>query len=120
MEDQEAGRIIAAAVPGRSRDLTGRTSLPEMVEWLRRCDLVVSNDTGPMHVAAALGKKIVAIFGPTEPARTGPYGQLPNVLQLKLPCVPCMTSTCKLATPLECLRGIGPAAVVERARQLLT
>lgn len=120
MEDQEAGRIIAAAVSGRSLDLTGRTSLPEMVEWLRRCELVVSNDTGPMHVAAALGKKIVAIFGPTEPARTGPYGQLANVLQLKLPCVPCMTSNCKLETPLECLRGITPATVVARAQQLLS
>jgi heptosyltransferase-1 len=119
MADQEAGRVIAAAAPGRSMDLTGRTSLPEMIEWIRRCDLVVSNDTGPMHAAAALGKKIIAIFGPTEPARTGPYGQLNNVLQLKLPCVPCMTNSCRLETPLACLQGIRPETVVDRAERLL-
>jgi len=113
MEDQEAGRAIASAVPGRSLDLTGRTSLPEMIEWIRRCELVLSNDTGPMHAAAALGKKTIAIFGPTEPARTGPYGQLNNVLPLKLPCVPCMTSSCRLDT-LECLQGIRPETIVQR------
>src|SRR5204863_358637 len=52
MDDQESGHAIATAAPGRALDLTGRTSLPEMIEWIRRCDLVVSNDTGPMHVAA--------------------------------------------------------------------
>jgi lipopolysaccharide heptosyltransferase I len=119
MDDQEAGRAIAAAAPSRTLDLTGRTSLPEMIEWIRTCDLVVSNDTGPMHVAAALGRRTIAIFGPTEPARTGPYGQLENVLQLKLPCVPCMTTSCRLETPLECLRGLRPATVVERARAML-
>lgn len=118
MDDQDAGRVIAAAAPGRSLDLTGRTSLPEMVEWLRRCELVVSNDTGPMHVAAALGKRIVALFGPTEPARTGPYGQLSNVLQLRLPCVPCMTTRCHWKNPLECLLAIRPEAVVARVREL--
>jgi heptosyltransferase I len=118
MEDQEAGRTIAAAVPGCSLDLTGRTSLPEMIEWIRRCDVVLSNDTGPMHAAAALGKKTIAIFGPTEPARTGPYGQLDNVLQLKLPCVPCMTTTCRLER-LECLEGIRPGTVVRRVIECL-
>jgi len=90
-----------------------------MVEWIRRCELVLSNDTGPMHVAAALRKPIVALFGPTEPARTGPYGQLDNVLQLKLPCVPCMTNKCRLETPLECLVGIRPELVASRLQALL-
>jgi lipopolysaccharide heptosyltransferase II len=120
MDDQEAGQAIAAAAPGRTLDLTGRTSLPEMIEWIRRCELVLSNDTGPMHVAAALGRNVLAIFGPTEPRRTGPYRQVKNVLQLSLPCVPCLATQCRLEnTPLECLRGIGPDIVVERARALL-
>jgi hypothetical protein len=54
--------------------------------------LLVTNDTGPMHAAAALGKPLVALFGPTEPRRTGPYGQLENVLRLDLPCSPCLKS----------------------------
>jgi lipopolysaccharide heptosyltransferase I len=118
-DDQAEGRLIAAAVPGRALDLTARTSLPEMVEWIRRCDLVISNDTGPMHVAAALGKRVVALFGPTEPARTGPYRQLDHVMQLKLPCVPCLSSRCRLSTPMECLRAIDPQEVARRALALL-
>jgi lipopolysaccharide heptosyltransferase I len=120
MDDQEVGQTIAAAAPGRALDLTGRTSLPEMIEWIRRCELVLSNDTGPMHVAAALGKPVLAIFGPTEPRRTGPYRQVKNVLQLRLPCVPCLATSCRLEhTPLECLRAISPDVVVERACVLL-
>ena len=72
---------------------------------------MVTNDTGPMHVAAALGKPIVALFGPTEPRRTGPYGHLEQVLQLELPCVPCLKPYCTFHKPLECLRGLAPAEV---------
>ena len=112
-EDEALGRVIAHAVPGRSLDLTGKLSLPEMVEWIRFSELMVTNDTGPMHVAAALGKRVVALFGPTEPARTGPYGQIEHALQLDLPCVPCMRSRCTYFKPLECLRALSPAAVFD-------
>jgi lipopolysaccharide heptosyltransferase II len=113
-----AGRIAAAA-PSRCLDLTGRTSLPEMVEWLRLCDALVTNDSGPMHVAAALGKPVLALFGPTDPRRTGPYGQLDHVLQLPLPCVPCLKASCAYHQPFECLRALTPAAVSDRLKALL-
>ena len=74
-EDQPLGEAIARAAPERCLNLCGATSLPEMIEWIRLGDLMITNDTGPMHVAAALGKPLVALFGPTEPRRTGPYGQ---------------------------------------------
>ena len=112
--DRELGAAIAGAVPNGCLDLTGKTSLPEMIEWIRRCDVVVSNDTGPMHAAAAMRKTIVAVFGPTEPRRTGPYGQIPGVLQARLPCVPCMKSHCAWSKPLECLHLITPGMVWER------
>lgn len=112
-EDEPLGHTLAQAVPSRCLDLTGKLSLPEMVEWIRRSELMVTNDTGPMHVAAALGKRVVALFGPTEPARTGPYGQIENTLQLDLPCVPCMRSRCTYFKPLECLRALSPAAVFD-------
>ena len=95
-KDRPLGEIISRAVPERCLNLCGQTSLPEMVEWLRLCRLMVTNDTGPMHVAAALGKPLVALFGPTEPRRTGPYGQLNNVLRIDLPCSPCLKSHCHL------------------------
>jgi lipopolysaccharide heptosyltransferase II len=112
-EDEPLGRSIAQVAPDRCLDLTGKLSLPEMVEWIRLSELMVTNDTGPMHVAAALGKRVVAVFGPTEPTRTGPYGQIEHALQLELPCVPCMRSRCTYFKPLECLRALSPAAVLE-------
>jgi lipopolysaccharide heptosyltransferase II len=113
-EDKSIGDIIARAEPERSLNLCGQTSLPEMVEWLRLCDLMVTNDTGPMHAAAALGKLLVALFGPTEPRRTGPYGRQDCVLRLNLPCSPCFKSHCTYEKPEECLKGISPAMVFER------
>ncbi|HOW65427.1 MAG TPA: lipopolysaccharide heptosyltransferase II [Candidatus Paceibacterota bacterium] len=109
--DQELGDQIARANPGRCLDLTGRTTLPEMVEWIRFSRLMVTNDTGPMHVAAALGKPVVALFGPTEPHRTGPYGQFDHVLQHPLACRPCMKASCHYEKNQECLRGIKPERV---------
>ena len=93
-EDKPLGEMISRARPERCLNLCGETSLPEMMEWLRLCDLMVTNDTGPMHVAAALGKPLLALFGPTEPRRTGPYGQLENVLRIELPCSPCFKAYC--------------------------
>jgi ADP-heptose:LPS heptosyltransferase len=90
-----------------------------MVEWLRLGDLMVTNDTGPMHAAAALGKPLVALFGPTEPRRTGPYGQLENVLRIELPCSPCFKGYCTYEKPNECLNAISPATVFERVRKQL-
>jgi heptosyltransferase I len=118
--DQPLGETIARTEPQRCLNLCGRTSLPEMVEWLRRCDLMVTNDTGPMHVAAALGKPLAALFGPTEPRRTGPYGHPDSVLRIDLPCSPCFKSYCTWKNPVECLKAISPAMVFDRAcRQLI-
>jgi heptosyltransferase I len=118
-DDQLLGEIISQTLPARCLNLIGQTSLPEMVEWLRRCDLLVTNDTGPMHAAAALGTPLVALFGPTEPRRTGPYGQLENVLHLDLPCSPCLKPGCSYAKPEECLRALPPALVCARVQTLL-
>ena len=118
-EDKPLGGIVADADPERCFNLCGQTSLPEMVEWVRRCDLMITNDTGPMHVAAALGKPLVALFGPTEPRRTGPYRQLDSVLRIDLPCSPCLKSYCTYEKPNECLNAISPAAVFEFACQKL-
>ena len=106
------GEFIAQAAPARCVNLCGATSLLEMVEWIRLGDLLVTNDTGPMHAAAALGKPLVALFGPTEPRRTGPYGQLENVLRLDLSCSPCLQSACHFERPDECLRALVPAQVL--------
>ena len=117
--DRPLGEIISQAAPERCLNLCGATSLPEMIEWIRRCDMLITNDTGPMHVAAALGRPLVALFGPTEPRRTGPYGQLENVLRLDLPCSPCLKSDCAYEKTDECLRALSPATVLARVEKLL-
>lgn len=118
-EDKEAGAALAQAAPQTCVDLTGKVSLLEMIEWIRLSELMVSNDTGPMHVAAALGKPVVAIFGPTEPRRTGPYRQLQNVIRIDLPCAPCLKSYCTWSQPMECLKAITPEVVFERVLNTL-
>jgi lipopolysaccharide heptosyltransferase II len=114
--DRPLGAQIAETAGGRCLDLTGQLSLPGMVEWLRRCALLVTNDTGPMHVAVALGRPVLGLFGPTEPTRTGPYGQLAHVLRVEhLACAPCMKSTCANAEPLACLKGLSVEQVFRAA-----
>ena len=118
-EDRRLASEICRVAPERCLDLTGQLSLQEMVEWIRLATLMVSNDTGPLHVAAALRTPVVALFGPTEPARTGPYGQLDHVLQLRLPCVPCLKSRCHYEKPLECVRTLPVQSVFAAMQQRL-
>lgn len=119
-DEQGLGETIAAAAPDQCLNLAGKTSLLEMIEWIRLSRLVITNDTGPMHVAAALFRPVVALFGPTNPASTGPFGQLDRVLQnTALPCVPCMTQKCHYREPLACLHAITPQAVFQKAAPFL-
>lgn len=118
--ERPLGVEIAAAAPDHCLNLAGSTSLDEMIEWIRLSRLTITNDTGPMHVAAAMRRPVIAVFGPTAPWNTGPYGQLGNVLQAAdLPCVPCMKGQCAYREPLACLHAIKPDAVFEKARQEL-
>jgi lipopolysaccharide heptosyltransferase II len=119
-EDRPLAEKICATANDRCLDLTGALSLPEMIEWIRACSLMVSNDTGPMHVAAAVGTPLLGIFGPTHPSRTGPYGQLANVVRSQVSCAPCMTDTCaRKDHPLECLTSITPQRIAKLAQGTL-
>jgi heptosyltransferase-2 len=77
-------------------DLVGRTTLRRLCAMLALAEFVVCNDSGPMHIAAALGKPLVAIFGPTNPARTGPYCRTAHVVSAAVPCAPCYRRQCPL------------------------
>jgi heptosyltransferase-1 len=113
-EDAARGSVLHHVAPDRVLDLTGCTSLAEMIEWIRLAQVVVTNDTGPMHVAAALQKPVVAFFGPTAPERTGPYGQIAQVLRASLPCMPCLSRRCHLEEKMACLHGITPQMALDR------
>ncbi|MDD5728399.1 MAG: lipopolysaccharide heptosyltransferase II [Victivallales bacterium] len=97
--DREAAeKITAAGTDGRIAVLAGDTSIGEMVEAIRRCVLIFSNDSGPIHIAAALRKPVFALFGPTDPAKTGPYGNIHHIFQRRLKCSKCLKKSCPLGT----------------------
>jgi heptosyltransferase-2 len=96
----------------------GETDLPALVAVLARAALVVSNDSGAMHVAAALGRPQVALFGSTSPAWTGPLNPAAATITHPLPCAPCFARTCRFGHG-DCLAKIAPADVLDRAAALL-
>ncbi len=111
-EDRAMGEYLRREE--RVLDLTGRTTIPEMVEWLRVCSVVITNDTGPMHAAAAVNTPVVALFGPTDPRLTGPYLARGKVLHnQQLPCRPCFQRFCYHTGDRECLQGISPEEIVD-------
>jgi hypothetical protein len=81
-----------------------------------RADLVIANDSGPMHIAAALGRPLVTLFGPTNPVRTGPYRRDDTILRLDLPCSPCYSRTC---SHQSCLRWLTAEPVLAAAEAQL-
>ena len=77
---------------------------------MRKAKFVISNDSGPMHIAAALGIPVYAIFGPTDPRRTGPYGKGHTIIRAAEPCAPCFKKTCE---DVKCLEGLSVDKVFE-------
>lgn len=114
----ELGSRIKEILKDRCINTAGNTTILEMIEIVRLSQFMISNDTGPMHIASALKKPVVAIFGPTEPRRTGPYCFLQGVVQASLPCIPCLKRKCKNPVKLECLRLITPEIVIDKLHQL--
>ncbi len=95
-------------------DIVGRTSVRELAAVMRRASLVVANDSGPMHLAAALGRPLVALFGPTDPHRTGPWRSPRSVVRLDVVCSPCFSRTCEHNT---CLTHLSVDDVHRRCMQ---
>ncbi|NBV87250.1 MAG: lipopolysaccharide heptosyltransferase II, partial [Verrucomicrobia bacterium] len=114
-KDAPAGAAIEAALPlGKGivlENKIGRTRLDELLECLRGCEVLLTNDTGTMHLAAMLGVRVVAIFGSTEPRLTGPLGLGHTVLQHRVPCGPCFQRECHL--DMACMKGVGASEVAQ-------
>jgi ADP-heptose:LPS heptosyltransferase len=101
-------------------DLIGKTSLLQLGAVLDRCDLLVSGDTGPLHLATAVKTPVLALFGAINPFRTGPVGDGHRVLRHEeLPCVPCVAKSCTNPIDLECMERITPAEVFEAVVEML-
>jgi len=109
---------ILAAMAAPALNLAGRTTLKTLAALYQRCDLLVTTDTGPMHLGCAAGLPVVAIFGPTAPWRTGPFGRGHTVVRRKLACSPCFKRICPLGTG-ACLRGLPVQPVFAAVRRRL-
>ena len=110
-KDQEAAEQINRAVSGGCLDFTGRTSLAEAVDLMSLVDVVVTNDSGLMHVAAALDKKTIALYGSSDPNFTPPLNAKAQVITLNLECSPCFKRDCPLGHT-RCLTDIKPELVL--------
>lgn len=110
---------VAAACPG-ARNLAGQTTLAEFAALMSRASVNVTNDSGSMHLAVALGKPVVSVFGPTDPVRIGPYGRPQAVVRVDLPCSPCyLKKLCQCPHDHACMRQVTAAMVIERLQTVL-
>lgn len=96
---------------GQCLDLGGKTKLGEAIDLMSLCDTVISNDSGLMHVAAALGKKLIAIYGSSDPHHTPPMSSKAVIEYLGLECSPCFERACPLGH-LNCLKQIDPQKII--------
>jgi lipopolysaccharide heptosyltransferase I len=102
--------------------MAGKLTLSGLIELLRRCSLFFGNDTGPTHIASALGVPTVEIFGPTNPVLTGPHASQTKhttVLRKELPCSPCLKPSCANKVELECLKMISVREVLSAGEKLM-
>jgi lipopolysaccharide heptosyltransferase I len=111
-------QVIQAATAARPVDWVNRTSLAELVALIADARAMVTNDSGPMHVAAAVNTPVVAIFGPTHPDRTGPYGPGHRVISQQAACSPCFRRQCLFANGPQALCCMKNVAAEEVARHL--
>ncbi len=81
---------------GESTNIAGKTTIPQLASILKKCKLFIGNDSGPMHLAAAVGTQTIGIYGPGDPTRFGPVGDKCKTIQKKLDCPPCSGNTCRL------------------------
>ena len=115
--DMRVGGEIAAGIEGSFTNLIGKTTLGELIAALSECRLLLTNDTGTMHLAAFLGVPTVSLFGSTEPALTGPLGPGNCVLRHHVECSPCFLRDCPL--DFRCMKAITTDEVVEAVLRML-
>lgn len=115
--EEEVSLEVSGRMNNKPVILTGKTELKELVAILSLVDLLVTNDTGPAHIAAALGRPTLVIFGPTNPLTTRPFSPFAEIVRQPPDCAPCMLRDCPIDH--RCMTAISPDEVFERAQVML-
>lgn len=108
---------MLGAMRGRAHSAVGSTTIRQLGALMERAGLVITNDSAALHVAGAAGAPVLALFGPTDPAKYGPTGPRGRVIQRQLFCVPCEVSLCRFHH--ECMRFISSDDVYDAAKVML-
>ena len=115
--DAEIGATIEAAAGANCVNRIGKTTMTELIAELSECALLLTNDTGTMHLATILGVPVVAVFGSTEPSLTGPLGSARHVIRHQVECSPCFLRECPI--DFRCMKAVTVDEVVESISSLL-
>ena len=115
--EKESIEKITTGMTTDGINLGGQTSLLELACLYKKARFVITTDSGPMHLAAAVGTPVIALFGPTDPARTGPYGEGHTIVRSELPCSPCFLKKCQT---IKCMKEILPEQVLAAVENKLT
>jgi len=116
IKDYSIIQTITSSMKGRAINFAGKTTLTELAALYEKAALVISTDTGPMHLAAATGTPVVALFGPTAPWRTGPYGTGHQIIKAELECSPCFKRRCETT---DCMYRISVDQVLKGVQKVL-
>ena len=116
-EDEAVIREIMARMKRQAHTMVEKTNIRQLAHIMKRAKLVITNDSAPLHLGCAVGAKVLAIFGPTDPRRYGPTGEFDMAVFRKLVCSPCEKAEC--AYGLECMKLITPDEIFDAARIML-
>lgn len=116
-EELDVSQEVSRRMLNKPIMLTGKTSLAQVAAVLSLVDLLITNDTGPAHIASGLGRPTLVVFGPTNPLTTRPFSPVAEIVRQPPDCAPCMLRDCPIDH--RCMTAISPQEVFERARLLL-
>ena len=116
-EDADVVAKITGNMRQSSHNLTSKTNIRQLASLIKRSRLLITNDSAPLHLGCAVGAKVLAIFGPTNPKKYGPIGEFDVVIKEKLSCAPCEEAKC--IRNYECMKLISPDSVFDAAKMIL-
>lgn len=116
-EDRQIVLSVAGRMKGKHHNFVDKTNIRQLAGLLKRSSLLITNDSAPMHLGCAVGAKVLAIFGPTDPKKYGPTGEFDAVINKRLFCSPCEVAACKYGH--ECMKLISADEVLDQARMMI-